>query len=58
MIIEKIQKIIDEIEIDDRFKAEPAAVQVNAPLALIQTELSTKHAVLKSVLKMFEEEKK
>ncbi len=57
MVIEKIQDMITEIEKDDRFKAEPAAVQVNAPLALIQVELSTKRTVLKSVLKMLKEEK-
>ena len=43
---------IEEIEADSRFKAKAALVQVNAPLALIQTALHAEHATLKKVLEM------
>jgi len=44
------QAVVDGIEADSRFQAEPALVQVNAPLALIQVEMKAQHALAKQVL--------
>jgi hypothetical protein len=52
----QIEKKIAEIEADPRFKAAPAAVQINAPLALIQTSLSAEHDTLRWVLKQLKEQ--
>ena len=35
-----IRERIDEIEADDRYQAETAIVEVNAPLALIQQDMA------------------
>ncbi|WP_252717713.1 hypothetical protein [Acinetobacter seifertii] len=47
---ESVIKWIDEqillIEADERFKSKPASIFSNAPLALIQTELSAKRIIL------------
>lgn len=48
--IAKLEAAIAEIEADDRHHYKPALVQVNAPLALIQTEMSArKEAYQKSL---------
>jgi len=41
---------IREIEADRRYRAAPALVQINAPLALIQVAMETEVGVLKAVL--------
>jgi hypothetical protein len=46
----EIREAIREIEADDRFKAPPALVNINAPLALIQMELEGQIKALKWVL--------
>lgn len=38
------------IEKDERYHYEPALVQINAPLALIQLEMETEIAVLKKIV--------
>ena len=45
---------IKKIEADERFKYPPATVFSNAPLALIQVELKSRHRVLTQVLKKLE----
>jgi len=40
-----------EIEADSRFKAKPASVQINAPLALIQVQLHAEHGLITAALK-------
>jgi hypothetical protein len=47
---EKIQAMIDRIEKDDRYNYEPASVQINAPLALIQVEMKAQVRALKWAL--------
>ena len=42
---------IKELESDERHNYEPALVQVNAPLALIQIEIQSKIDALKWVLR-------
>lgn len=44
---ETIDKLIAGIEADDRYRQKPALVDVNAPLALIQTDLEGRMTVLK-----------
>lgn len=44
---------IAEIESDERFSYPPASLFSNAPLALIQTELKTRHKMLKEILEQF-----
>lgn len=39
------------VESDERFHYKPALVQVNAPLALIQIQLKTRHMALTECLK-------
>lgn len=39
-IIAEIDKRIDEIESDSRFQQDTASVQINAPLALIQQDMT------------------
>ena len=46
----EIRARIAEIEADDRFSYEPALVQVNAPLALVQVDLKANRAALLWVL--------
>lgn len=46
----EIRKMLEEVEADDRLHYEPALVQVNAPLALIQVELATRANTLRNVL--------
>ena len=46
----EIRKQIKSLEADDRYRDEPAQVQVNAPLALIQVEMQAKIDALKWVL--------
>ena len=46
----QIRKKIEEIEADERHKAPPALVDINAPLALIQVDLEAKIRALKWVL--------
>lgn len=38
-VLQTIDGRIEEIEDDSRYKAEDATVQINAPLALLQTEM-------------------
>lgn len=47
--IAKINTREAEIRGDDRFQAEPATIQVNAPLALIQVTLETELATLQRI---------
>lgn len=41
---------LDMIEADDRFQAEPALVQVNAGLALVQVQMKAERGILKVIL--------
>jgi len=51
MMSEKdMQLRIKEIESDARFRAKPATVDINAPLALIQLSLEVERDVLRQVL--------
>ena len=45
-----LQALLDGIEADSRYQDEPAHVQINAPLALIQVELGAKANLLKHLL--------
>jgi hypothetical protein len=47
---QEIEKKLAELEADERLSYPPATVYVNAPLALVQTELESKVAALKWVL--------
>lgn len=50
---EEIKTQIDVIEADDRYQSGlecPANILINAPLALIQLEMETRHKTLKWVL--------
>ncbi len=47
-----LQREIKVIESDERFRYKAALVQVNAPLALIQVNLKSRHQALTEVLKM------
>lgn len=47
-----VQKQITEIKADSRFKARPALVQVNAPLALIQVNMKAQLQAYENVLVM------
>jgi len=47
---EEIRERLEAIEEDERLGYPPAAVQINAPLALIQTSLGTERDTLKWVL--------
>lgn len=46
----EIRALLEHIERDDRLGYRPALVQVNAPLALIQTELDARAETLRWVL--------
>jgi len=48
--LKEIKQKLVETESDERLSYEPATVQVNAPLALIQTQLETTVNTLKWVL--------
>lgn len=48
---EQIEKKLAELKADERHHYEPALVDVNAPLALIQVEIDSKISALKWVLK-------
>lgn len=52
--IDLIKEKLAEIESDDRYKAPPATVTSNAPLALIQTNLESSARTLRWVLKILE----
>ena len=59
-VVNSIKEEIDCIESDSRYKAAPATVQINAPLALIQVDLESRVAALKWALALvgkFEEAK-
>lgn len=47
---EKVEERLAEIEADDRLGYDDADVQVNAPLALIQTSLKAKRDALRFAL--------
>lgn len=42
--------LVADVEADDRFKAKAAAVQINAPLALVQVALKQQRYTAKQVL--------
>jgi hypothetical protein len=44
------QDIIDKVEADERFAYDPASVQINAPLALIQIDLAAKRFAATRIL--------
>ena len=50
-LIRWVDEQIAIIEADDRYHCKPALVEVNAPLALIQVELTARMQVLKAVKK-------
>lgn len=52
--IDLIKEKLEEIESDERYKAKPAIVTINAPLALIQTNLESSAQTLRWVLKILE----
>lgn len=52
---EEIEKRLERIESDERIDYEPANVEVNAPLALIQVRLTTERDTLKWVLDQMED---
>lgn len=47
---EHITARIASIEADDRYQADSAAVQINAPLALVQTDMAARHNELRRLL--------
>lgn len=47
----QIEEKIKEIEADERYKASPAVLDVNAPLALIQIGMESQVRALKWVLR-------
>ena len=47
----RIRQMIHELKSDQRYKQKPALVQINAPLALIQTSIEGKIEALEWVLK-------
>lgn len=55
MLLDWIEKQIELIEKDSRFETEPVAVQINAPLALIQVALKTRLQALQEVRILLEE---
>lgn len=48
---EQIEQQLKALESDERLKEEPALVQINAPLALIQVSIKAKIQTLRWVLK-------
>jgi len=48
--IKQIKDEIKRIEEDDRYKAAPASIQINAPLALIQTDMESRVKTLNWVM--------
>ncbi len=46
----QIRKMLKTIKADDRLKGRPATVDINAPLALIQTHLEAQIQILNWVL--------
>ena len=50
-LLEWVDAQIKRIDNDERYHYEPALVQVNAPLALIQVEMEAQMQVLKAVRK-------
>lgn len=47
-----IREEVAKIKADSRYKAKPALVQINAPLALIQVEMKAQVAAYEKVLTM------
>ena len=51
--LERLTRLVDDeiatIESDERYQDEPALVQINAPLALIQVGMSAKMGLLKKL---------
>ena len=56
MLLDEINEKIKDIEDDSRYKTTPASIQINAPLALIQTDLWVKLHILKWVKDKLEDE--
>lgn len=52
--IDELKRIISEMEADYYHTSEPATIQINAPLALMQLSHNTKLSTLKSVVKNLE----
>jgi hypothetical protein len=50
----RIRERLAQIEADERFRAKPALVQINAPLALIQCTMKGEHGALRWVLSLLE----
>ena len=46
-----LAQVIAEVEADERFHYKTALVEVNAPLALLQVELDTKHYLATRLLR-------
>ena len=57
-LLDKVNKKIKEIENDSRHKAEPALVEINAPLALIQILMDGQMDILRWVRDELMKEKK
>ena len=53
-ILDEIRKDIEIIDQDERYHYEPALIDVNAPLALIQVDMKAKMFVLRKYEKMIE----
>ena len=51
-----IQQEIDKIESDDRYNYPPANIMINAPLAIIQIEMKSRHKALTEVFTLLKEE--
>lgn len=60
-MLDRIEAEIDVqikiIETDERYNYKPALVQINAPLALIQTDLTAKVNILKWLKKIIQKER-
>lgn len=54
-VIHQIEKRICLVENDDRFQAEPVAVQINAPLALTQVALKARLQALQEIHALLKE---
>jgi len=55
-VLESVEERLAEIEDRDAWEADSAQVQTNAPLALIQTSLESRHSELESVKQILERE--
>lgn len=53
---QKVKTRLKEIEEDNRYQRDDVAVQINAPLAMVQVDLKARHSILKWVLDELEEE--